>query len=142
MSLRRYELRSLVTQEEYQRLEREASARGCTLAKTIRDCINEYLHLREELATATAPAGKAGEPHTGKIIHTLLARSEERMAASMDQMNDKVAQLESQNKQLLNMLSQHHHDMLLHLPTVPKELHESAKASAKRRHEKWLKKFD
>lgn len=136
--LRKYELRALVSQEEYNRMEQEASGRNTTLAKTIRDCLNEYLNLRVELATAMTEPGKAGEEQSGKIIHTLLARTEERLAATIGQLEERMNQMNDQMMVLTAMLDRHYFGMMTHLPTVPKELQEAAKASAKKRHEKWL----
>lgn len=70
--LRKYELRAHVEIKEYQRVEKEATSRRATLAKTVRDCLNEYFNLREELATAMTDPGEAGEQQTDKIIHTLI----------------------------------------------------------------------
>jgi bacterioferritin (cytochrome b1) len=139
MMLKKYELRAFVPLKDYQRIEREASSRQSTMAKTVRDCLNEYLNLREELATAMTEPGQAGEAHTGKIIHTLLARTEERIAATIERLEARISQLHDQNMVLTAMLDRAYLGMMLHLPEVPAELAEGAVASANRRHAKWIK---
>ena len=53
------------------------------MAKVIRDSLTEYFLLREELASAIESPGNLGENHTGKIIHTLLSRTEERLVMTI-----------------------------------------------------------
>jgi len=137
--LKKYEIRSIVSSEEYQQIEKEASSRRSTIAKTVRDCLNEYMGLRAELATAMSHPGKPGEEHTGKIIHTLLARTEERIAATIEQVEERMSQLNDQMLMVMSMIDRHYYGMMMHLPEIPAELAESKVASAKRRHAKWFK---
>lgn len=133
------EFRAYVSPDDHKRLEREAISRGVSLSKAARDCLMEYLHLREELATSLEEPGKAGEGHTGKIIHTLLARTEERIAATIEQLEDKISKLHDQNVVLTAMIDRLYMGLMQHLPEVPVDLAEGVVASAKRRHGLWLK---
>jgi hypothetical protein len=137
--LLKHELRTFVNREDYKRVEREAGTRRASVAKTVRDCLTEYFNLREELATAMTEPGKAGEEHSGKIIHTLLARTEERIAVTIERLEERISQLYDQNLILTAMLDRLYLGVMIHLPEVPKDLADGALASANRRHMNWLK---
>ncbi|GEM_PF-5851904 len=138
--LKRYELRAYVTPDVYHRLEKEMVSRGrdFTMSKTVRDCLMEYLNVREELATAFTAPGKSGEAHTGKIIHTLLARSEERLAATIEHQEERINELHDQMMVMTAMMDRLYVGVMQHLPEIPPELAKGAVASANRRHHKWL----
>lgn len=138
-TLQKFELRAFVSQEEYKRIEREANSRGTSIAKTIRDGLSEYFKLREELATAMTEPGQAGDEHSGKIIHTLLARTEERIAATIERLEERISQLHDQNTVLTAIIDRLYLGIMIHVPEVPSELADGAVASANKRHEKWLK---
>lgn len=138
--LKRYELRAYVTPEEYQKLQKEMSSRGrdASMSKTVRDCLMEYLGIREELATAITEPGKPGDEHTGKVIHTLLARTEERLAATIERQEERISELHDQMMVMTAMMDRLYVGVMQHLPEMPAELAEGAVASANRRHRKWL----
>ena len=114
---------------EYRQLRCEAAARGVSLAACIADCLREYFAFRAEMATATTPT-EAGAPHTG-LIHSLFARTEERLAATLDayagDRRDELRRLESMVDRLVVLY-------LVHTPEVARELHAAAIASANRRY--------
>lgn len=136
--LKYHELRAYVGVEDYRQLEQEATHRGLSISKTIRDCLKEYLALRREMATAVKVPGKSGEEHTGVIIHTLLARTEERVASAIDRQAERISMLEDQLLIQTAMLDRFYLGMMQHLPEVPESLAEGSIASAKRRHHKWM----
>ena len=125
-------------QQDYPRLEQEASSRGISLSKTVRHCLLEYLHLRLELATAIETPGEVGDSQSGRIIHTLLARTEERIAATIEQQLQKVDELHDQVGVLNAMIDRLYLGLMQHLPEIPGELTEVTVASATRRHKKWI----
>lgn len=136
--LKYHELRAYVSVEDSRQLEQEATSRGLSLSKTVRDCLREYFALRREMATAVKIPGQAGEEHTGAIIHTLLARTEERMASAIDRQAERISILEDQLLIQTAMLDRLYLGMMQHLPEVPEALAEGSVASAKRRHRKWM----
>jgi hypothetical protein len=130
--LKFHELRAYVKPEDYRRLEKEASVRGLSLSKTVRHCLMEYLNLRQELATAIEQPGKAGDEHTGTIIHTLLARTEERLAATIERQEDRLRQLQDQLLIMTAMIDRLYLGIMQHMPEIPLALAEGTVAGAKR----------
>jgi hypothetical protein len=115
---------------DFRQLRQEASARGVTLTVCVADCLREYFALRHEMATAVTTAGEPGGRHTG-LIHSLLARSEERLAATVDA---QVGQVVDDLRLVASMLDRFVQLYLLHTPEVARELHAGAMASANRRY--------
>lgn len=114
---------------DYRQLRHEAAARGISLTACIADCLREYFAFRAEMATTTAPQGHS-PGHTG-LIHSLFARVEERLAATLDayadDRNDEFRRLETMLDRLVVLY-------LVHTPEVPHEIHGAAVASANRRY--------
>ncbi len=80
-----------------------------------------------------------GDEHTGKIIHTLLSRTEERIASTIQRLENRISELFDQNVVLTAMIDRMYLGIMQHLPELPAEVGEAAIASSKRRHEKWVK---
>ena len=125
-------------QQDYRRLEQEASSRGISLSKTVQNCLLEYLHLRLELATTIETPGEVGNSQSGRIIHTLLARTEERIAATIEQQLQKIDALHDHVGVLIAMIDRLYLGLMQHLPEIPGELTDVTVASATRRHKKWI----
>lgn len=104
MKLNKYEIKAYVTRELHQRVAEEALIRNMTMSRIIREELNEYFSLREELANAIVIPGDLGENHTGKIIHTLLAHTEERFDLRINKLEKQVLVVDNQLKLLINML--------------------------------------
>lgn len=136
--MKNHELRAYVKAEDYRRLKKESVSRNLSLSKTVRDCLLEYLNLREELATALNEPGSPGDELPGKIIHTLLAQTEERIAATIERLEERLSNQQEQLYILTAMLDRFYMGVMQHLPEVPEEIAEGAVASASRRHVKWL----
>jgi hypothetical protein len=137
--IKQHELRAYVNPAEYKRMEQEAKARGLSLSRTVKVCLAEYLKIKEELASSMSEAGTLGEDHTGKIIHTLLSRTEERVAATIQKVEDRVSLLYDHLLVVTAMLDRMYLGVMQHLPELPAEMNDAAIASSKRRHEKWIK---
>ncbi len=135
MRLRR-EIHSYVPLADYQRLQQEAAARGASLSKCVADCLREYLALRAEMAGIAAAPGELGEPQQG-LIHTLLARTEERLAATLEAHAERTAQLQETLRMIESMLDRLAVLYLIHTPELPDERRDGAVAAAKRRYQKW-----
>jgi hypothetical protein len=115
---------------DHRQLQQEAAARGISMTACVGDIIREYFALRVEMASAVALPGKPGERHTG-LIHSILARTEERLAATLDA---RAAELGDQLQRIEIMLDRLVRVYLLHTPEVPLELRDGAVASGNRRY--------
>ncbi len=115
---------------DYRQLQQEAAARGLSAMACARECLREYFALRTEMASVATAPGKLGERHTG-LIHGLLARTEERLAATLDA---HTAALIEELRRLAGMLDRLVLLYLLHTPEVAGQLQEAAVASANRRY--------
>jgi hypothetical protein len=139
VKLKQHELRAYVKPGDFKKVEQEAAARGLSVSRTVRNCLLEYLNLRKELATAMTDTGKLGDEQTGQIIHTLLARTEERIGITIQGIEERISGLFDQMQVVTAMLDRMYIGMMQHLPELPPELSEAAIASSKRRYTKWLK---
>lgn len=135
MRLRRA-IYSYLPPADYRRLQQEAAARGASLSKCVADCLREYLAFRAEMAGVAEAPGQLGEPHQG-LIHTLLARTEERLAASLDAHAERTAGLRETLRVVESMLDRLTLLYLVHTPEIPQERRDDAVAMAKRRYLKW-----
>ncbi len=133
MNMRRH-VQAYLGPMEYLRLKREAAARGTTISKCVADCLEEYFGLRAELATAVETPGQPGEPHRGGIIHSLLARSEERLVATLDR---RATELREELRLLQAMLDYLVNVYLERTPELPAELQAGARVSANRQYANW-----
>jgi hypothetical protein len=97
------------------------------------DILREYFALRVEMASVMTAPGQPGDRHTG-LIHSLLARSEERLAATLEarttDMGDRLQRLEVMLDGLVRFY-------LVHTPEVLPEDQANATASANRRYGKY-----
>jgi hypothetical protein len=99
------------------------------------DCLREYFALRVEMASAVTAPGAPGERHTG-LIHSILARTEQRLVATLDA---RMTKLEDDLQRLEIMLDRLVLVYLLHTPEVPVEVQRDASRSAKRRYANYRK---
>jgi hypothetical protein len=138
----RHHVQSYLGPDTYARLRREAAARQTTISKCTADCLDEYFALRTELATAIESPGQPGDPHQGRVIHALLARSEERLVATLDR---QAREILGELRRLQGMLDRQVMLYLIHTPEIPPDYRSSAVADAQRRYasygqavSKWL----
>ncbi len=127
----RRHVQTYVGPDTYARLRREAAARHATISKCTADCLDEYFALRTELATAIEAPGQPGEPHHGTIIHALLARSEERVVATLDR---QATEILGELRRVQVMVDRQVMLYLLHTPEIPPDLRGEAVADAQRRY--------
>jgi hypothetical protein len=142
MQLKKYEIKTYVTKETHQRVTKEAVIRKTTMARVIRDGLNEYFLLREELANAIETPGEIGDSHTGKIIHTLLARNEQRFAILIEGIEEQLSVAQGQLRFLITMIDQLYLNLMKYLPKIPKEIIDEINSEAKARHALWLTDID
>jgi hypothetical protein len=100
----------------------------------VTDCLREYFAWREEMAAAIDNPGRPGDAHAGGPIQVLLARTESRLAATLDA---RVRDLIGEVHLLQSMIDRQAVSYFLHTPEVPAELQAEAVASAKRRYRNW-----
>lgn len=134
----RQPIRTHLDTDDQARLDREAAARGISVSQCIRDCLREYFALRAEVATALdAPAqGRQGEA-SERFIHTLLARMEGRVVASLDACVDAVGRIRADVQVVHAMLDRLVFLYLVHTPEVPAAQRDAALGSGTRRHASW-----
>jgi hypothetical protein len=142
MQLKKYEIKTYVSKDIYQRVTQEALTRRSTRAKIIRDGLSEYFLLREEMASAIESPDELSENHTGKVIHTLLARTEERIKLMIDHLENKVVKNDTQLKTLIIMVDRFYFELMQYLPKLPTELTSHAIATARVRYEQWQKEIE
>ena len=129
-------IRTHLSAEEQERLGKEATARGISISQCIRECLAEYFALRAEVATAFETPGRPGEPRTG-LIHTLLARTEARLVATLETCAEAVDGVRADVHVVQSMLDRLAFMYLVHTPDVQKAQREAALVSGTRRHASW-----
>ena len=129
-------IRTHLSAEDQERLGREATTRGISLSQCIRDCLREYFALRAEVATAFDGTEREGEPPTG-FIHTLLARTEGRLVATLERCADAVGRVRADVHIVQSMLDRLVLLYLVHTPRVQTAQRDTALASGARRHASW-----
>jgi hypothetical protein len=108
-----HQLRAWVPLEIHNRVAAESAARGLNFSRTICACLEEYFATREELATSLEIRPPSyGEPKA-TIIHTLLARTEERLSADLHR---QLQAVERRVRRLEVMLEEHYLGMMIFLP--------------------------
>src|SRR5438105_2660250 len=80
-----------VDRADHQRLKAEAAARGISLSKCVGDVVREYFALRSEMLSVINSQGIPGDGHPG-LIHSLVARMEERLGTRADARADELAE--------------------------------------------------
>jgi hypothetical protein len=55
-----------------------------SLSRCAADCLAEYFALRREMATAFETPDQAGAPAPARVIHVLLAQTEQRLVATLE----------------------------------------------------------
>ena len=80
----RGEVHVYLAPEDYRRLRLEALARGVSLSKCAGDCLAEYFALRQEMATAFETPDQVGPLAPPRVIHVLLAQTEQRLVATLE----------------------------------------------------------
>jgi hypothetical protein len=135
MTQGRRHVQAYIGTAEHGRLQREAAARGVTISKCVADCLAEYFALRAELATAIEAPGGPGDAHNATIIHSLLARSEERLVATLDR---RATDALSELRRLRHMLDRFVMAYFIQARDLPSVLREKAAADAQRRYTNYV----
>ena len=129
-------IRTHLDAEDRERLEGEAAARGIGVSQCIRECLREYFALRAEVATAFDSTGQPRESTTG-LIHTVLARTEARLVATLERCTEAVGRVRDEVLVVQFMLDRLVFLYLVHTPQVQIAQRDAALASGTRRHASW-----
>jgi hypothetical protein len=141
MASLRKEVHCYLTVGDFRRLKQEAAAREVSVSKCAADCLREYFALRVDMASAVASPGQPGQPQHG-LIHSILARTEERLAATLDAHAERTTELHHALHGLEAMLDRLTLLYLIHTPELPDDLKDGAVATAKRRYGNWRRAVD
>src|SRR2546428_11304276 len=134
MPAMRDHVQAYVERPEKQRLQREAAARGISVSQCVTDCLREYFAWREDMTAVIDAPGQPGEAHRRGPIQVLLARTESRLAATLDA---RVRELVGELVLLQSMIDRQRVSYFLHAPEEAPELQAGALASAARRYRNW-----
>ena len=74
----------------------------------------------------------------GKIIHILLARTEERIELVINDLEKKIEKTNQKLDLLVAMIDQFYLDLMQYFPQIPENFLTEAYGLAKLRHEEWL----
>jgi hypothetical protein len=138
MKLKNYEIKAYVTKDLHERVRLEALAKNTKMAMIIRDSLAQYFLIQEELASAIETPGNLGESHNGKIIHILLARTEERIELAINDLDNKLEETHQKLHLLVTMVDQFYLNIMQYFPKIPENFLADAQELAKLRHEEWF----
>jgi hypothetical protein len=133
---RQYEVRSYVSRELYDRLLREATVRHLNVSQCIRADLEDFYAIRDELTVAVGARAAEGTPGR-RIMHTLLAEMEGRIAADLASQTPRLRAIEQRLTHVVSMIDRHYAGMMLHLPEVPDADAKGRSTSALKRHRAW-----
>ena len=124
-----------VGREEFERLECEAALRGDSVSRCARECLMEYFSLKDEFIPLK---GDKEEKGGDRLIQALLARTEERIASSIDVQAEKTEGLRLNLKILEIMLEKFVFLYLLHTDEILEDKQDKVFDGASRRFGKWV----
>ena len=135
----RGEVHAYLAAEDYRRLRLEALARGVSLSRCAADCLAEYFALRQEMATAleAEPPIPAVPLAPARVIHVLLAQTEQRLVATLERYGDDLTAARAQLAAVLAMLDRSAFTYLCCTPEVPPAAQAWALMSGERRFANW-----
>ena len=135
----RGEVHAYLAAEDYRRLRLEALARGVSLSRCAADCLAEYFALRQEMATAleAEPPIPAVPLAPARVIHVLLAQTEQRLVATLERYGDDLTAARAELAAVLAMLDRSAFTSLCCTPEVPPAAQAQALMSGERRFAHW-----
>ena len=116
----RGEVHAYLVPEDYRRLRLEALARGVSLSKCAGDCLAEYFALRQEMATAFETPDQVGPLAPPRVIHVLLAQTEQRLVATLERYGEDLTAVRAELAAVLAMLDRSHFTYLCYTPEMPR----------------------
>jgi hypothetical protein len=133
----RGEVHAYLVPEDYRRLRLEALARGVSLSRCAGDCLAEYFALRQEMVTAFETPDQAGTLTPPRVIHVLLAQTEQRLVATLERYGEDLTAVRAELAAVLAMLDRAQFTYLCYTPEVPPEARDRAYASGQQRFAAW-----
>jgi hypothetical protein len=133
----RGEVHAYLHPEDYRRLRLEALARGVSLSKCAGDCLAEYFALRQEMATAFEMPDQAGPLAPSRVIHVLLAQTEQRLVATPEGYGEGLTAVRAELAAVLAMLDRSHFTYLCYTAEMPPEARDRAYARGQQRFAAW-----
>jgi hypothetical protein len=133
----RGEVHAYLVPEDYRRLRLEALARGVSLSKCAGDCLAEYFALRREMATAFETPDQAGPLTPPRVIHVLLAQTEQRLVATLERYGEDLTAVRAELATVLAMLDRSHFTYLCYTPEMPSEARDRAYTRGQQRFAAW-----
>jgi hypothetical protein len=83
------------------------------------DCLAEYFALRQEMATAFETPDQAGTLTPPRVIHVLLAQTEQRLVATLERHGEDLTAARAELAAVLAMLDRSQFTYLCYTPEVP-----------------------
>jgi hypothetical protein len=133
----RGEVHAYLVPEDYRRLRLEALARGVSLSRCAGECLAEYFALRQQMATAFEAPDQAGTLTPPRVIHVLLAQTEQRLVATLERYGDELVAVRAELAAVLAMLDRSQFTYLCYTPEMPPAARDKAYASGQRRFAAW-----
>ena len=135
----RHEVRAWLSRDTYDRLSREASARHGTLSQAVRECLEEYFVLKQEIASALTPA-PGGETTTGegmRLAHALLDENARRIVSEIQRRDARLEALLEKIRLVGCMVDRAYLSLVARLPDVEPSLRAARLAAAEESTRRW-----
>jgi len=133
----RFEIRAMAGAELYQRLLREAAARGWTVSECVRRELEELYAFRDQLGDALRIAGDDGAPTRG-LFEAALQGLEARLAGNFGAQLERIDRVASDVARLEAMIDRFYLALMVHLDDVPDHARAARLKRASERHRAWL----
>jgi hypothetical protein len=133
----RGEVHAYLVPEDYRRLRLEALARGVSLSRCAAECLAEYFALRQEMATAFEAPDQPGRLTPPRVIHVLLAQTEQRLIATLERYGEDLTTVRAELAAVLAMLDRSQFTYLCYTPEMPPAARDRAYASGQQRFAAW-----
>ncbi len=135
----RHEVRAWLSRDTYDRLGREASARHGTLSQSVRECLDEYFVLKQEIASALTPTPDEGAtPGEGmRLAHALLDENARRIVAEIARRDARLEALLDKIGLVGCMVDRAYLSLVARLPDVEPSLRAARLAAAEEGTRRW-----
>lgn len=135
----RHEVRVWLSRDTYDRVAREASARRGTLSQSVRECLEEYFLLKQEISSALTPSPGDGAT-TGegvRLAHALLDDQERRIVAEIERRDERLEAVLDQVRLVGCMVDQAYLNLVARLPDIEPALRSARAAAAEASRRAW-----
>ena len=135
----RHEVRVWLSRDTYDRVAREASARRGTLSQSVRECLEEYFLLKQEIASALTPSpGEGATTGEGvRLAHALLDDQERRIVAEIERRDARLEAVLDHVRLVGCMVDQAYFGLVARLPDIEPGLRTARRAAAEEATRRW-----